>query len=387
LSNGLLIVEAQTSPALPLVLALELVEGEKPSRMTLSRDEAAELAALVAVDLHALVPKVDEARLALVGALFDQVELLRPGFAVWATLDELTRRVPRGHLDNVVAFGHHEGRMPAPLLQPSPIYAEGPMRYLPISLLTPAALAEELSEYLEVQLIGRGEAGAATADWLMRTLGIKLEHVRYLSRNDLLAVACVQYEHVNLAPLWALLEVALLTPDRAEATMSARGLALRYAEGKVLAQSPAQWLAAQTGDVAQRAHDFAGILFELRQYGALLEAHQLPLLLRPTPDQHVDADAGYLLETLAAVDPGYDPPALFAHEAPGLGVVAISVAQRGNGGSARVLAHAYPLRPSALRPLLAKLAGHYGIAAELHALGQVWLDERGQLGAPATPLH
>jgi hypothetical protein len=378
-------VEAQTLLALPIVLALEPVAGESPARMTLSRDEAAELAALVATDLHALVPQVDTARLALAGAMFDQVELLRPGFPVWATLDELARRVPRRHLENVVAFGSHDGHMPAQPLEPSPVYAEGPMRLLPMSLLASAEQAEELSEQLEIQLVGRGETGALTADWLMRTLGVRLEHVRYLSRNDLLALTCVQYEHVNLAPLWSLLETALLTPQREETTMSARGLALRYADGKVLAQSPAQWLARQTGDDAERMHGFAGIVFELRQYAALLDAHQLALQLQSTGT--AEAGPGYLLETLAAVEPGYDPPTLFAHEAPGLGVVAITVAQRGEGGRARVLAHGYPLAPQALGPLLALLAERHGSAGELHALGRIVLDDDGGLGAPATALH
>ena len=380
-------METQTLLALPIVLALEPVAGEPPARMTLSRDEAAELVERVAADLHTLVPQVDAARLALAGALFDQVELLRPGFPVWATLDELARRVPRGQLGNVVAFGSHDGHMPAQPLEPSPIYADGPMRLLPMSLLAPAALAEELSEQLEIQLVGRGEASALTADWLMRTLGIRLEHVRYLSRNDLLALTCVQYEHVNLAALWTLLEAALLTPERTEATMSARGLILRYEHGHVLAQSPSQWLAAQTGDAPQRAHALAGIVFELRQYAALLAAHQVPLLLQTDAGEQVEAGAGYLLETLAAAEPGHEPPALFAHEAAGLGVIAITVAQRGDGGSARALAHGYPLQPSALGPLLTLLADRHGIAAELHALGRVVLDERGQLGAPATTLH
>jgi hypothetical protein len=380
-------VEAQTLLALPIVLALERVAGDMLPRLCLSRDEAAELAELVAADLHVLVPQVTEARLALAGALFDPVELLRPGFPAWATLDELARRVPRGQLDNVVAFGSHEGRMPAQPLEPSPIFADGPMRLLPLSLLAPTELAAELSEQLEIQLVGRGEAGALTSDWLMRTLGIRLEHVRYLSRNDLLALTCVQYEHVNLAPLWTLLEGALLTPDREESTMSARGLRLHYAQGNVLAQSPEQWLAAQTGDGAERAHAFAGVVFELRQYAALLDAHQLPLLLQPVADRVGEAGAGYLLETLAAVEPGYDPPALFAHEAPGLGVVAITVAQRGEAGRARALAHGYPLQQQALGPLLARLADHYQIAAELHALGRIVLDDGGQLGAPATALH
>nr|WP_279236627.1 hypothetical protein [Dyella sp. RRB7] len=376
-------VEAQTLIALPVVLALELSASDTPRQRTLSRDEAAELAALVAADLHALVPQVDEARLALAGALFDAVELLRPGFPVWGTLDELARRVPRGHLENVVAFGTHEGRMPAQPLEPEAIFADGPMRLLPISLLAPEALAESLSEKLEVELVGRGEAGARTADWLMRTLGVQLEHARYLSRNDLLALTCVQYEHVNLAPLWTLLEAALLTPYREESTLSARGLALRYVEGRVEVQSPSGWLREQRGEVGQRAHDFAGIVFELRQYAALLDAHHLPLVLV----DRAEPATGYLLEAFATADSGYDAPALYAHEAPGLGVVAVTVAQRGEGGRARVLAHGYPLHPRALGPLVANLADRYAIASDLHALGRIMLDADGQLGAPADALH
>jgi hypothetical protein len=375
-------VEAQSLVALPVVLALELSQGDTPTRRTLTRDEAAELAALVAADLHTLVPQVDEARLALAGALFDAVELQRPGFPVWGTLDELARRVPRGQIENVVAFGTHEGHMPAQPLEPEASFGDGPMRLLPMSLLAPESLAESLSEKLEVELVGRGEAGARTADWLMRTLGVHLEHARYLSRNDLLALTCVQYEHVNLAPLWTLLEAALLSPYRDEPTLSARGLALRYHEGKVEAQSPAAWLGSHSGDANQRSHDFAGVVFELRQYAALLDAHHLPLVLADSAPA-----TGYLLETLAAADERYDAPALYAHEAPGLGVVAVTLAQRGEGGRARVLAHGYPLHPKALGPLVAALADHYGIAPDLHALGRILLDADGQLGAPAEPLH
>jgi hypothetical protein len=387
----LLSVDAQSLLALPVVLALELAEGEAAPRLTFNRDEAAALAQFVAADLHALVPQVDQARLALVGALFDQVELLRPGFPVWATLDELARRVPRGHLENVVAFGSHDGHMPAQPLEPAAPFADGPMRLLPLSLLAPEALAGELSEQLEVQLVGRGEAGALTADWLMRTLGIRLEHVRYLSRNDLLALTCVQYEHVNLAALWSLLEAALLTPYRDESAVTARGLSLRYAEGRVVAQSPSQWLAAQpaptSDDPAARRHALAGIVFELRQYAALLDAHRLPLRLPSSDGLPAEADAGYLLETLAGADGAGEPPTLFAHEAPGLGVVAVTVAQRGAGAGPRVLAHGYPLQPQALNPLLAQLADRYGDAAATLTRGPIALDRLGALSAPAPTVH
>jgi hypothetical protein len=372
--------------ALSAVLALELSPGEHPRRLSLSRDDAAELAALVADDLHALVPEVAQARLALGGALFDAVELLRPGFPVWATLDELARRVPRGQLENVVAFGHHEGRMPAQPLEPDPAYADGPMRLLPLSLLAPEPVAGALSEHLEVELVGRGEAGARTADWLMRSFGVRLEHVRYLSRNDLLALTCVQYEHVNLAPLWQLLEAAMLTPYRPETTLSARGLAVRYADGQAWMQSPAQWLAAQRDDLAERGHAFAGAVFELRQYAALLHAHALSLRLDSAAAVSVEQGDGWLAEIIAAADHAYAPPMLYAHEAAGLGVVAVTVAQQGPG-RARVLAHGYPLKSAALGPLVAHLADRFGTASDVHALDRIHLDERGALGAPAAALH
>lgn len=378
-------MESTPLQALSAVLALELSPGDHPQRLSLQRDEAAALAALVAEDLHALVPQVAQARLAVAGAVFDAVELLRPGFPVWATLDELARRVPRGQLENVVAFGSHEGRMPAQPLEPDPAYADGPMRLLPLSLLVPEDMALELSEQLEVELVGRGEAGARTADWLMRHLGIHLEHARYLSRDDLLALTCVQYEHVNLAPLWQLLEAAMLTPYRAETTLSARGLGWRYADGKAWVQSPATWLAEQTGALSERGHGFAGILFELRQYAALLRAHGLPLQL-DTASASAGGE-GWLADILAAPHDGYDAPALFAHEATGLGIVAVTVAQHGEAGRAQVLAHAYPLQPEALGAMMTALADRFGTANDLHALGRIQLDDSGQLGAPSASLH
>ena len=377
-------MEAGSLQALPIVLALELAAGEHPRQPTLGRDDAAELAELIAADLQALVPAVATARLALAGALFDTVELLRPGFPVWATLDEFSRRVPRGHLEGVLALGSHDGHMPAQVLEPDVEYNDGPMRLLPLSLLVPESLAATLAEALEVELVGRGEAGALTADWLMRNLGLRLEHARYLSRNDLLALTCVQYEHVNLAPLWQLLEAALLTPYREETVLTARGLGLRYADGKIFAQTPTTWLDTQHGNANERAHALAGIMFELRQYAALLSAHGLAVRLEGA--HLVMTEAGYLLDEIATADSAYDPPSLFAHEAPGLGVVVVSVAQRGPGGRPKLLAHAYPLRPNALAPLLSTLAERFGAPAELHALGRILLDEHG-LTAPFTPLH
>jgi hypothetical protein len=183
-----------------------------------------------------------------------------------------------------------------------------------------------------------------------------------------------------------LLEAALLTPYRSETVLSARGLSLRYADGRVWAQSPAQWLSHQNGDIAERSHAFAGVMFELRQYSALLHAHGIPLQLDVGTDNSAERGNDVLMEIVASPDEAYGAPSLFAHEAPGLGVVAITVAQCG-AGRARVLAHAYPLQPAALGPLLAALADHFGSTSDLHALGHIQLDENGRLSAPSQALH
>jgi len=369
--------------ACPAVLALELVQGETPDRLELTRDEARELAALVASDLRALLPGVEESRFALVGALFDGVELLRPGFPVYGTLEELARRVPRvTTAGGVVAFGSNEGRMPAETLVPDTRYLGGPMRLVPWMLLAPADLAEDLSQTMERELAGRGEAGTATSDFLMRTLGVQLEHARYLSRDDLLALTCVQYEHVNLAPLWTMLETALLTPYKEETALGSRGLPLRYKEGRVHIPGLSGWFARATAVRENAAHELAGTIFELRQYAALLSAHHVPLIMEGS----AAPAEGYLVEALAEADPALPAPMLYAHEAAGLGMAAITVAQP-VPGRPRILAHGYPLAPDALAPLLETLATRYDTPGEVHALGKVMLDAEGALTAPSPMLH
>lgn len=373
------VLSSQPLQSLPAVLALELAADSPLPTPMLDREQAETLAARVAEDLHTLLPGVDAARLAVVGAHFDAVELLRPGFPLYATLDELAHRLPRQTEGaGVVAFGAHQGRMAAEPLTPDPQYAGGPMRLLPWTLLAAPEAAAALGAQMEVELVGRGEAGARTADFLMRTLGARFEHARYLTRQDLLAMTCVQYEHANLAALWTLIEAALLTPYRAEDAVSARGVPLHYADGAVSIPAPSAWLARQALDGDERAHALAGMLFELRQSAALLGAHRVALR---ADGGDTTTLPGALLEEIAAADPRRSAARLFAHQAPGLGTVAVTVAQN-DAPQAHVLAHAYPLA-GGLRPLCAALAQRYGTDPDPQPLGRVQLDAAGRLDAPA----
>lgn len=347
-----------------------------PQRLVLERNEAETLANLVADDLSALLPDLDNTRLALAAGLFDAAQLLRPGFPAWTTLDELAARLPRD-AGGVVAFGAREGRMPAQALMPETQLASGAMLHLPWTLQTEARHAQPLGQAMETRLLGSGEAGARTADFLMRTLGMRLAHARYFSRHDLLALTCVHYEHAGLAPLWTGLEAALLSPHGTENTVSARGLPLRYESGTIHVASPLERLGKEPHEnPAAAAHTLAGWIFELRQYAAVLAAHHVPLRI----DGDADDRADLYLHQVADADPSLPSPTLYTHSAPGLGTVAITIAQV-DGPRVHTLAHALVLG-GALDDHLAHLAQRYATPATAHPLGRLVLDPRYALTVP-----
>ena len=193
-------------------LALEL-RGDAPvARSALAQADAGELAAHMARDLAAFAPGASQLQLVTVGAHYDPVELLRPGWALHRELDQLSARAPGDASGRIIAFGAHEGQLPGALV-PSPDHFGGPLRLVPFVLGGDAAVVARVGDQFERELIERGMAGAATALAAQAAFGLEIEHARYLTAHDLAAMTALQYEHAGLAPLWPLLETALLDPD------------------------------------------------------------------------------------------------------------------------------------------------------------------------------
>lgn len=382
----------------PGVLALELGADATPTRHTLSRDEADVLARHLADDLARLLPAAnghagaESASLLVLGALYDPAQLLQPGWPLYAQLAELaqqSRALDATGEARVIAFGSHAGAMPLAALQPAPEAVPGALLLLPWTFSADAALANELGSRMETVFMTKGEAGPATADFLMRTLQLRLQHARYLTRHDLCALLCAQMEHAGFSALWQMLEHALLYPERSGEALTARGRVLRYEAGRVHCALPdyASWLAlAGAGvDPSERGVAYAGWLFELRQYAALCAAHALPLVFDGN-----DGDDALPLQALAPADRALAPARLYAHEARGLGVVAISVAQAGPDGAPYLLARAWPLDRAGLAASLPALARRYGAEPVLQHMDGLGLTADGVLPGldmPAPRLH
>lgn len=272
-------------------LALELAPGSDAGTDALPQAHAGALAALIARDLARHDSDAARLELVTVAAHYDPVELLRPGWPLHSELLQLAARAPRvsssspagqggeaDHPGRIIAFGTHADRLPG-ALAPSPEFHGGPLRLVPFSLAGEAAVRERVSQAFEAGLMERGMAAADTALAMQEAFGLRIEHARYLTLHDLVAMTALQYEHAGLAPLWPVLEAALLAPER-EAWLDAPPEPLvHYAghEARIALFSPDAWRRRYAtdadGDGAALRRRHAHFEARQRQFTHVLRAH------------------------------------------------------------------------------------------------------------------
>lgn len=269
-------------------LAIELRPGAAPARTALATAAAGDLAARVARDLARAAPAAAGLDFALVAALYDPVELLRPGWPLHDELEKLAARAPGATGGRTIGFGAGVDGLPPPL-QGDDAHALGPLRLLPWLLRGPEAAITAVGDVLEDVLLDTGMAAADTALAAQDGFGVATEHVRLLTINDLAAMTAMQYEHAGLAALWPLIEVALLAPDGEQWLDSPPEPLARYAEGHVriaLLDDDAwaeQGFAPAGADAPKLARAFERFQMRQRQIAAVLEAHAIPVVYDHCP--------------------------------------------------------------------------------------------------------
>ena len=270
------------------VVALELAGGWPPARDALGPEPGGELATRVGRDLARLVDGVVDLDLVLASAHFDPAEALRPGWPLHQRLLELHARAPgRGQGPRVLAFGADaQGQVPAPF-QAEPALAGGGLRVLPFVLVGAAETVAAAGQALEEKLLALGMAQAETALLAQDGFGARIEHARYLTVHDLAAMMAMQYDNQGLAPLWNLVEAALLAPQSVEWLDAGPEplLCLEGGEVHMALFDPAGWchhyaaaLGGDEGECARIQRVYDHFLARQRQFAAVLEAHGIPVL-------------------------------------------------------------------------------------------------------------
>lgn len=272
------------------VLALELGPGTAIDMQALPQADAARLAALLARDLAALLPAASALDFCFAAAHFDPAEALRPGWPLHRRLAELHARAPRGSGDpRIMAFGADaQGKVPLPL-QCDAALRGGQLRVLPWSFTGDPALVTNVADAFESLLLDQGMAQPGTALCAQNAFGARIEHARVMTVHDLAAMTALQYENTGLAPLWPVIETALLSPGRDVEVDTPPEPLLRYIDGmaRLALFSATAWRARFAGDetdAGRLRHHFAQFEMRQRQFAAVLDAHGIPVLFEQADD-------------------------------------------------------------------------------------------------------
>jgi hypothetical protein len=264
------------------VMALELCPGQHMQQSALGVSEASTLGALLAEDLRQWIAPHTDIDISMVGACFDPVEILRPHWPLHKELAHLTHLAPKSADARLLCFGADQ-TMPEGL-QPNVDFQAGPLRLIPFVLSGSAESITRVQNYMESELMERGMAGAGTALLAQQSFSVAIEHARYMTLHDLVALMAMQYQHNGLEPLWPMIETALFAPQQT-VWLDATPEPLIYFKDNtahIAMLDCHQWAIMQTDlndkNCEQLESQFQMFQMRQRQIAALLEAHGINVL-------------------------------------------------------------------------------------------------------------
>jgi hypothetical protein len=351
--------------------------GPKASRPALlAPSEAEQLLAHVAADLKNLLPDISACSLITVGALFDQTQVLRPGYPVFSALEaSATRRGADAFKAGLVSIGAKEGKMPLEALQPLDNIPLGLLQLLPVVVHGPAGLVAELGQAMEYRFIEEGQVSAHSAAWLETAFGIRINHGRLMTLTDLNAMLRLQLEHFGFLPLWELLDAAMIGREEPLEVRTESGRRFEWKDGRVHAtfETFDYWASAGAGAKVSAARQALAEAYgawtrETRQYLTTLKAHGLEVCFH-RPGEEQGLGGSFFSEPSEGRSADGDS-AITEHSYAELGTIAITVSEDGQ------LENFYPLTPQGLNDVHAhlreRLAGGHTVAFP----GSILYDEK-----------
>jgi hypothetical protein len=354
--------------------------GGRTSWAPLDRDAASRIGEAIAPDLARLLPGVEALGLTLGGALYDQTQLLAPGWPVFDELAEIYLESLGGtpFKPRLVTIGSADGAMPKSALIPLASTTAGPLVMMPLTLTGPEEPLQAIVQQMEECLADQGTVSAETALALQEVFAVRVVHARYMTVNDVCALLTLQFDHLGLNGLWRILEMALFQPTTPvwELTGYGAGFYLENGQAEAIFQTFDQWAQAGAGadlpsDRHQLGAGYAAYQREQRQYLLTLLAHGIDVVLvnftgrlPETLEQWLEVrsqatriDQDYLVEETVAGEPvGHCH--ITEQAATDLGTVAFTVEHLDQDGSVTQRINYYPVRADGQKQIERFLVSH-----------------------------
>jgi len=339
----------------------------------------------IASDLTTLFPSIDHYSLTMVGALFDQTQVLRPNLPVYKALETLQHYSNPGDdfQPRLLSIGANEGQMPLADLLPLKDIPLGLLQILPLLVSGPADQVNALAGEMEQRFLTEGQLTSATRTRLESHFKTTINHARFMTFTDLNALLKLQLEQFGFLSLWELLDAAVTPPTEALKVTTAKGIIFEWREGSVHSYFESfDWWAKHGAGTGLPASDqelqsaYADWTREYRQYLTTLSAHGINVEQHLPGMDDVGLDDSFLMEE-STVAPVESAAAVTEHNAKDLGTVAVTVVK------GRRQMNFYPLLASGLNDLYAFIRDQ-GYAGDIACPGCIVYDEVSRQLIPDT---
>ncbi len=308
--------------------------GETASRPAiLDRVATEQVLAHISADLTSMLPATSHCTLSMAGGLFDQSQVLRPKLPLYSALETLQRSSNPGSdfQPRLLSIGASDGQMPLQDLQPFEDIPLGLLQILPLLLTGPAAQLEQLAEEMEHYFLEQGQLSAHSAKGLESHFQISVNHARFMTLTDLVALLRLQLEHYGFLPLWELLDAAMNPPNDVLEVSTSTGLKFKYLDGTVHSFFESfDWWAHHGGGAEIAAIDqqlqsaYADWTREYRRYLTMLNAHGVRVRQHLPGMEDAELKDSFLLEE-STVNPTSSAATVTEHSTDDLGTVAVTV--------------------------------------------------------------
>jgi hypothetical protein len=351
--------------------------GENASRPDLlDRTASEQVLAHLAADLTAIFPAINRCALTMVGALFDQTQLLSPDMLVYQALKTLQHSANPGDdfEPRLLSVGARKGHMPLDELQPHAHIPLGLLQVLPILVSGPADRITRLAEEMEHFFLEQGQLSAHSAKALESQFNISINHARFMTITDLNVLLRLQLEHYGFLPLWDLLDAAINSPDQILPVETALGLNFKWREGAVHTTFETfDWWAGYGGgtDVPSSKQQleaaYADWTREYRRYLTMLDAHGVKVCQHLPGLEDSDLSDSFLIEESTLPPPQGAAP-LTEHSTVDLGTLAVTVVHENRQ------MNLYPLQANGLNDLHQHIQNE-GLNGDIAFPGNISYDE------------
>lgn len=270
----------------------------------LNTEKASALVAAITANMNEVVPSLHKYGIIIPAGLYDQTEILTPGFTLFNYLQEIYVRAQEkeGFTPAVIALGSDDDGFPIKEISPKLESGFGQILVIPFAIVAPKELIDTLDKDIDFTLLESGKISQNTIKEISTEFGIGISGGFFATLANMCAFLKTQLEKINCAPLWELFEQVFFSEEPMLLSTES-GNQFYYDGKKVIAafMTYHDWLSYN-----HKESDYQGYLQWVlihRQYTIGLQSHGIEVVQVWFENSLVDVDGDSICRFLANATP------------------------------------------------------------------------------------